>query len=997
MKLHSVELEGFGPFRARQRVDFDAFDADGIFLIAGRTGAGKSSILDGVCYALYGTAPRYDGGDRGLRSDHCDAGDPTEVSLEFTAQGRRLRVTRTPRYRRRKARGDGFTDADHTATLEELVDGRWIALAAKPVTVGALLDEVVGLSREQFQQVMLLAQNRFADFLLAKNDDRQRLLRTLFGTRTHQQLQAAFDERRKAERQRLTTDREHARALLAVAERVIAEHDLGGADDDAPDDDARLAAAERALSRARYRADEAERLRAEAEAAHDAALSAHGARLALRDRQARRQRSRDALALLESAEPSIAAQRVALQRARAAEVLRPAIEASQRADVALRAAVATHERAVDRWVALGGRAGLTAQELRASIEGFAGEVAVATAAAAQELHLPELDRRSAQARVELADAEEKLATLDERRAQLPAQRAELEGRRASLDPKASSVDPVSDALATAEARLRAGREAELRAVAVRDAEARQLSAIAAQHDAAAEVRVLLRRRLDGFAGELAAGLVDGEPCAVCGALEHPRPAVAATDAVTDEQLAVAEARSQAAADAAHRATEAARAARAAHADVAAAAGGAAVDVLESAVAEAAERLRAAREAAAQRDEIIRQLGELAEADRDADLEREALSTALGELRESFATVREQCAAARAAVDAARGGFATVAERVATLTSTLDAARELSDATEGLDLRAAAAAEAGASLAERLSATCFEDAAAATAALLPAGEQDALDQAIREHENALAAERDRLREWELELAGAPDELVDPASTQAAAAAAKAAWNTAAERAARDAEVASALAGHLSAATAALAALAGAIREAELITALADAVGGRNAHQMDLETFVLAAELEEIVAAANVRLDEMSDGRYRLQHSDARAARGAASGLGLEVLDAYTGQARVPQSLSGGETFLASLSLALGLAEVVTARAGGIRLDTLFIDEGFGSLDDETLDLALRTLDELRRGGRTVGVISHVDGVKERVPAQLRVEATAGGPSVVRQESALAALA
>jgi exonuclease SbcC len=185
----------------------------------------------------------------------------------------------------------------------------------------------------------------------------------------------------------------------------------------------------------------------------------------------------------------------------------------------------------------------------------------------------------------------------------------------------------------------------------------------------------------------------------------------------------------------------------------------------------------------------------------------------------------------------------------------------------------------------------------------------------------------------------------------------------------------------------------------VARLADTVAGRapNTRRMALETFVLAAELEEIVDAANLRLDHMSAGRYRLQHTDALAARGAASGLGLEVMDAFTGQCRPPQSLSGGETFLASLALALGLAEVVTARAGGIRLDTLFIDEGFGSLDDETLDLAMRTLDELRQGGRTVGVISHVGSMKDQLPAQVRVTATPRGPSIIRQDTAVGALA
>ncbi len=164
------------------------------------------------------------------------------------------------------------------------------------------------------------------------------------------------------------------------------------------------------------------------------------------------------------------------------------------------------------------------------------------------------------------------------------------------------------------------------------------------------------------------------------------------------------------------------------------------------------------------------------------------------------------------------------------------------------------------------------------------------------------------------------------------------------------------------------------------------------KMELETFVLAAELEEIVAAANLRLSDMSAGRYSLHHSDARAARGRASGLAIEVLDAYTGRLRSPQSLSGGETFLASLALALGLAEVVTSRAGGVRLDTLFVDEGFGSLDPETLESAMRTLDELRAGGRTVGVISHVEAMKEQLPAQVTVEAVGQGPSVIRQDAA-----
>jgi exonuclease SbcC len=178
--------------------------------------------------------------------------------------------------------------------------------------------------------------------------------------------------------------------------------------------------------------------------------------------------------------------------------------------------------------------------------------------------------------------------------------------------------------------------------------------------------------------------------------------------------------------------------------------------------------------------------------------------------------------------------------------------------------------------------------------------------------------------------------------------------------------------------------------EVVGPLADVVrgGGSNALRMRLESYVLAARLEQIVAAANVRLSAMTDGRFTLQHDDGVAYRGARSGLGLEVLDEHTGRPRPVASLSGGETFLASLALALGLAEVVSAEAGGVRLDTLFVDEGFGSLDRRTLDTAMETLDSLRAGGRTVGLISHVEAMQEDIPAGLHVERLPDGSSAVR---------
>ncbi len=228
MRLHRLELEGFGPFRERQVVDFDAFAADGIFLIAGRTGAGKSSVLDGVCFALYGGAPRYDGVEKRLRSDHCAPDDPTSVTVEFSAVGTRWRVTRSPEYERPKHRGPGLTTEPHRAQLDELVDGAWVGRAARPVDVARELDEILGLNQQQFLQVILLAQGRFAEFLLAKNDDRQRLLRKLFGTRTYEDYQTALEQRRKDAERALASAGDGVVLLLGEAERLIDADDLAG-------------------------------------------------------------------------------------------------------------------------------------------------------------------------------------------------------------------------------------------------------------------------------------------------------------------------------------------------------------------------------------------------------------------------------------------------------------------------------------------------------------------------------------------------------------------------------------------------------------------------------------------------------------------------------------------------------------------------------------------------------------------------------------------------
>ena len=1052
MKLHRLELEGFGPFLDEQVVDFDAFAADGIFLITGRTGAGKSSVLDGVCYALYGGVPRYDGAERRLRSDHCAPEDPTRVTLEFSAEGERWRVTRSPEFERPKRRGGGTTKEPHRALLEVRTPAGWEGVAARPVDVATRLDEILGLSQQQFLQVILLAQNRFARFLLAKNDERLTLLRTLFGTRSFEQYAAQLDDRRKRAQERLAAEGVEVATLLDEAERLAAELEsapsvTSSSNDGGPDAVAagaattaghdvraiaaagaetrdevasaavnarseaaadsggpapapatvsdRVARVVRAVERADYRVDSRARERDAADALLDGALAAERDARTLHDRQLDRARVRAQLAALEADGDRIAAVRAEAAAAAAAETLRPALEAERRAGADLAAAAARENGAVEAAREIGeeptgdpGALGRRDDELTAEIA--RGEVALAAEAA---LEAADTDEQKANARIAALQSE--CDTLVEGRAELPELLQTLETRASALAGAATRREAAQARREETRSRLDAARQAE------RLLDRRERADMAAllrgedMRNATDAWTSLLRRRLAGAAAELAHDLEDGQPCAVCGSTEHPRPAVGENTPVSEEQIASAEERKDAAVEQDRLASDAARIARDEYALASARAGGESVETLVGRLTDAEEALASARADEAEYESVQIERTRVTELDAAIAARIESVTADLAARRQDAALARQHAASLRDDVAAARGAFPSVAARQADLAARRDAVRALVRARHDLALAAEAHRDAATSLDGLVADSPFDSPTAAVAALLPASDRRRLDTSVAEHEAALSSARQRLLELELLLVDSGDEPLDLAPFAAAVAGARESVQAAAAAHAAARALADRLRGLAHRVDEAHAAAATLADEYAVIARLADTLAGRapNTRRMTLETFVLAAELEEIVAAANLRLEQMSSGRYRLQHTDALAARGAASGLGLEVMDAFTGQCRPPHSLSGGETFLTSLALALGLAEVVTARAGGLRLDTLFIDEGFGSLDDDTLDLAMRTLDELRQGGRTVGVISHVASMKDQLPAQLRVVATPRGPSVISQDAAL----
>ncbi|MFT4214671.1 MAG: SbcC/MukB-like Walker B domain-containing protein, partial [Microbacterium sp.] len=649
------------------------------------------------------------------------------------------------------------------------------------------------------------------------------------------------------------------------------------------------------------------------------------------------------------------------------------------------------------WADGGGRADTDAA---AAVEQLAGDLARWRTAADQEQELAGIEATLAGSAQRVAALDRALSELGRQEGTIPAERVAIDEALAVAESGAARRDDLQrerDALAAAADAAREAAALESTCAVAEAAHAEATRAVAHAHE---DLAALFRRRLAGFAGELAAALVDGVPCAVCGSTQHPHPAEPAGAPVTDELVVAAESARDDAVAVERGAAAAVREVQSRRSDASARAGARRLDELtglldgvgsDLAAAEAAalecERLRA------RRDDLDARAAALAE-------ERDRTAGSRAEAREQQTAAQTDADRLRSTVLAARGGHTSVAERVAQTTADLHRARALAEARAALGEAARALTSARDDLDARRADSVFESADEAAAALLPDAELHELDALLVQYSAELTAARARLLDLQRGAAGEeageggaadPVEIAQArlAAAQKAAAAADAA-RTVAIAAQRDAQnTATQLREVLLQVDDAASDVARAETAAAVVVRLADTVAGRppNTMKMDLETFVLAAELEDIVAAANVRLVEMSSGRYSLHHTDARAARGAASGLGIEVLDSHTGRRRTPDSLSGGETFLASLALALGLGEVVTGRAGGIRLDTLFVDEGFGSLDPETLEFAMRTLDELRAGGRTVGLISHVEAMKEQVPAQLVVEASVEGPSMI----------
>jgi DNA repair protein SbcC/Rad50 len=1002
MRLHSLEMTAFGPYATPQRIDFDLLSSSGLFLLEGPTGAGKTTILDAVTYALYGGLAGEGSADDRLRSHFAGPDTEPRVRLEFSVRGDRYRITRVPEYLRPKIRGEGFTTQASQVHLERLEGDRWASLSSNKAETGDMVADAIGLTRAQFTQVMLLPQGEFARFLRARDDDRRELLTKLFGTQLYDRVTAELDRRRAA------AVRERQDAERAVVTAVAAAAESAGLDQDVREDLLSLPRAECA-TRLKEAGEELARTVALTGEALGVAAAEVVTALA-KDEEARRQaalmtRLIEALAALrahEQVRPEHEQRADRLAAARRAEPVRPLL-----AGLADAQALAGEAREALLDLLGAPEAGILAGRADAGPDMLAGrggaEAAARAAAADHEAaglqHLVDREAGLAAQQADLAVLEEqaeaasaKVSALEEARHGLPGRISRLEGEWQQARSAAAGLGALAVRRDTLrEKHLAASEAAELtpEVAAARSA----LQAAVDAHQASVDAhQALYETRLSEMAAELAAQIAEGGPCPVCGSLDHPAPACASGDAVSGSDIEEAAARrdraeeERARLDQEHAALAQQVAALTARADGRAASDLAAeIEALDGGIA-------AAEQAAA--DAAGLEAGLAAARD-----EQETSATDLQEAKEQDGASGAQARAARTDLELLRGKLAdaageagSVAARQARLREGADHDRALARALDGLSAALADQDRAQQRAEREASARGFATLEDARAAVMLPGEQD--DLAAR-----VDSWRDRLGRLEAavhadDLTSLDPDRADDVQARAGVAAAALVRAQEGEQQVRVVhEAAKAQAGRLAELMAEVADKEAAydrlVEATDPVVRLAGLAKGTDGHRrVNLTTYVLRHWFSQVVAAANVRLSAMSSGRYELKRTDEGETRRERSGLTLAVTDRHTGAERSPASLSGGETFYTSLALALGLADVVKAEAGGVDLDTLFIDEGFGSLDADTLDQVMAVIDDLRERGRVVGIVSHVADLKDRVPERLEVRRLPGGSSAVR---------
>lgn len=1038
MRILRLTMDAVGPFPGHEVIDFEAFSDTGRFLLSGPTGAGKSTIIDAIVFALYGkVSGGRDSSDSRIRSRYASEQAKTEVELIFSTSSGNYKVRRQPAYERVKKNGKGVTKQNAKAWLFKLDEQ--LREVSEPLTktsdVGTEITRIVGLSREQFTQTVVLPQGKFAQFLRSTSKDRQDLLQELFGTAIFEDLQLDLVERaRKVKKNQEALDAT-LRANLGVLASLLDEvPQLDPARclvyEPVPEVDCEFDPLETAWD-SRFKPltpwlehnQRCANLEVSALREQEDKLRSEFA--SQRDLAARQERY---LALTKEHEQLVAqgpAQRQRLAQIQALQALsdlKPWHEQLKQAQA--QQAVAQHQ--LSQALALEQlESDERAQAVLQPLD-YRGAQALSVQLTAQVAALnPQVEleaglagrRRDLQTKTQAHEsASAKLAQGRERENQLPTQIASKQELLEQLNEQAATLPAAQLAQEQAAQTLKLAKaheqlvEDQQQALKLQQLVALELKQASQRH------KHMLEQWLSQSALNLAQNLVAGKPCPVCGSTEHPAPATQGGENISQEQLdqaleKVNEVQGELS-QASERVTKLAAQLEAQPCQLS-------PSQAREQLQEAKATLAAAKQASEQASSCKTHIAEL-----NAQLEALRADNQTAQARLAGDAKEIQLLGEKIDADAASlscEGFESVAAKVEYLSQLAAALEQLANAAQELDQckkRAQQAADSFAAQWAQASAN-FADHSAKPAAPAPtdpaeteptqaeptqdtsvANVQDGYAQACQDfagldldalkatsasYEKSLSINQAALAELEgIELTPPPLEQTQGQLEQAQAKT---------QACQTYASTWQAFAGQVNAQLAKLNELLARRSKASdkdgQLLALASAANGDNQARLTLSAWVLQAHFRQVLVFANERLGVIGAGRYELINVDSEEdTRQQKQGLGLAVVDHLSGTTRSPRTLSGGESFYVSLALALALADVVATQNGGIEMNTLFIDEGFGSLDEGTLAEVMDVLSALHSGGRVVGIVSHVSELKRAIPAAVEVRPLLGGGSTLR---------
>ncbi|EGU37721.1 DNA repair exonuclease [Vibrio ichthyoenteri ATCC 700023] len=996
-----LTIQAFGPFAGKEEIDFTKLGHAPLFLINGPTGSGKSSILDAICFALYGETTGSERTGDQMRCDHAAPDLVSEVSFEFSLGNKQYRIERSPDQMMPKKRGEGLTKKSHTSTLFQIEAGQEILLANKPTPVGKAIVEIIGLDVKQFRQVMVLPQGKFRDLLIANSKEREVIFGQLFQTHIYASIEKALFEKAAHIRRSKDEFDNQIKGALDVAS-VASEEELN---EQRVALKPKMIEAEQQLELAKHQLDSAQNQFKSA-----SELSGKFAK-----RQALQLEQQQHLAK----QPEMDQLMLRRKQAQQAELL--SVPYSQQSHASGKNNHAQGE--VIR----------TEQQLSVAQQGLSQAQQIFEQASQAALVIPQLT----QSLFKLSEIAKRLQERDKQQTNLNQAERVTAQHQQQLEIHIQQGEQLAKQLQNQQLALQEAKEQQL-GLPAKQEELKQVTKQISTHQellktqqAAQQFQAFLHTKQTEFdeaklrtdqaqrdadqleyywhssqAAQLAKTLHLGEPCPVCGSKEHPQPATFAEREVSKaevdqarqiqqqyqlQQEQFAQALQQAQMDVA-KVEQAVLGWQAQLGDSPCSAE--ALNTQAMALQQQITQLQAinlehlnhAQATTEQQiDHSKQQYQKLEKQLDDAKQQAATIRGTLNSLMQDIAPneqdivavtsekqrieqqlnqLQQQERQAKTQLDH------TQTQQVAAYTQWQEAEKQSVNATQEWQLAQDVWRNA-------LMQSPFDDEKGYLMAKLEPQQVEAFEQTLNQYAERASSLEGALSTLEQDLAGSdlPNiELLEQQTEQA-----NGVYQSRLDAKSQLQSILANLDKVASRLTELYQQNAALEKEYQVFGTLSDIANGRTGSKVSLHRFVLGVLLDDVLIQASQRLRVMSKGRYELRRKEDRAKGNAGSGLDLMVEDGYSGKWRDVTTLSGGESFMAALALALGLSDVVQSYSGGIRLDTLFIDEGFGSLDPESLDLAIQTLVDLQQGGRTIGLISHVSELKEQM--SLRVDVVA----------------